>query len=862
MIPVKLTLRNFLSYRENVPSLDFTGVHVACLCGDNGHGKSALLDAITWCLWGKARGQVQDDLVSYGADEARVELDFLARDSCYRAVRSRRRAGGRRRQGSGDLQLLSLGEGGATTQVISGNTVRETQARIEHLVGMDYDTFINSAFLLQGRADEFTNKSPAERKAVLSSILGLEYYDRYQVRARERAAAKRSETDRLAGFIQQTQAEIGNLGDPSVELDKVNRHIDALETQLNSRRTAIEELRARVSEVQRIRERLNESAVQRARICNEIEQIRAAIASAETRLKDHRSLVEKSEEIGDNFGRLERARELFSSLESARQQHEALQAEHSRLSNAIEIERVRLASESERLQRRIESELTPLVEAEPTLKAAGQQARDELAALTEREEELSKSRSRLQALAQAVGEAQTTAARCQAEGEQLNEKLHLLNNADADAACPLCLSPLSVDGCLRLSESYQREIEEKRDLYRHNRAHLHSLDKQRTELEEAIPSLEGEIARKGNSLRDQLSRIATQLEASARAGEELQEARRQQSDLAVALDSDSFADEARLELGKVGDELRALSYDEGAFRQTYQAIRDLEPYAQLKVRLDQALTQLPGDEAALKQGIEFLASKDADLQNLEGQMAGMEASLTELPRLELALQQEISAAEGLESERQAALGRRGLLEGEAKRLESLIASLEENRARLSDFQEDQAVYQELANAFGRQGIQAMLIETVVPRLEEETNVLLGRMTDNRMHVKLATQRDRRSGAGEPIETLEINVSDELGTRNYEMYSGGEAFRVNLALRIALSRVLSQRTGAPLPTLFIDEGFGTQDASGRERILDVISAIEDDFDKIIVITHLDDLKDMFPARIEVQKDASGSTFWLS
>ena len=156
----------------------------------------------------------------------------------------------------------------------------------------------------------------------------------------------------------------------------------------------------------------------------------------------------------------------------------------------------------------------------------------------------------------------------------------------------------------------------------------------------------------------------------------------------------------------------------------------------------------------------------------------------------------------------------------------------------------------------------MLIETMVPRLEEESNILLGRMTDNRMHVKLETQRERRSGSGEPIETLEINVSDELGSRSYEMYSGGEAFRVNLALRIALSRVLSQRTGAPLPTLFIDEGFGTQDASGRERILDVISAIEDDFDKIIVITHLDDLKDMFPVRIEVQKDANGSTFWLS
>jgi len=156
----------------------------------------------------------------------------------------------------------------------------------------------------------------------------------------------------------------------------------------------------------------------------------------------------------------------------------------------------------------------------------------------------------------------------------------------------------------------------------------------------------------------------------------------------------------------------------------------------------------------------------------------------------------------------------------------------------------------------------MLIETVVPQLEQETNILLGRMTDNRMHIKLETQRERRTGQGEPIETLEINVNDELGPRSYEMYSGGEAFRINLALRIALSKVLAQRVGAPLPTLFIDEGFGTQDASGRERMLDVIGSIQDDFEKIIVITHLEDMKDVFPVRIEVQKGPEGSTFWLN
>ena len=69
MIPLRLDLRNFLCYREDVPTLDFSGIHLACLCGPNGHGKSALLDAITWCLWGTARASSQDVLVSFGAAE-------------------------------------------------------------------------------------------------------------------------------------------------------------------------------------------------------------------------------------------------------------------------------------------------------------------------------------------------------------------------------------------------------------------------------------------------------------------------------------------------------------------------------------------------------------------------------------------------------------------------------------------------------------------------------------------------------------------------------------------------------------------------------------------------------------------------
>lgn len=86
MIPARLTLSNFLCYGENVPPLDFTGIHTACLSGDNGHGKTAILDAMTWALWGEARGRVEDDLVRIGQTEALVDFEFYAGPDRYRVI--------------------------------------------------------------------------------------------------------------------------------------------------------------------------------------------------------------------------------------------------------------------------------------------------------------------------------------------------------------------------------------------------------------------------------------------------------------------------------------------------------------------------------------------------------------------------------------------------------------------------------------------------------------------------------------------------------------------------------------------------------------------------------------------------------
>ncbi|UCH43398.1 MAG: SMC family ATPase, partial [Dehalococcoidales bacterium] len=184
----------------------------------------------------------------------------------------------------------------------------------------------------------------------------------------------------------------------------------------------------------------------------------------------------------------------------------------------------------------------------------------------------------------------------------------------------------------------------------------------------------------------------------------------------------------------------------------------------------------------------------------------------------------------------------------------------EKEKALSQALKEGGIYRDLAEAFGKRGIQALLIEMALPEIEVVANNLLGRMTDNRMHVKFETQRETKKG--DLLETLDINIADELGTRNYEMFSGGEAFRINFAIRIALSKLLAKRAGAPLPTLIVDEGFGTQDSTGLEKIKEAITSIQDDFEKIFIITHIEELRDAFPAHIDVVKTAEGSTIEVS
>jgi DNA repair protein SbcC/Rad50 len=862
LLPISLTVHNFLSYRDAAPTLRLEDVHVACLCGANGNGKSALLDAITWALWGRARSQRQDQLLHHGQDEMSVELEFDIGQERYRATRRYSRA---RKTPQSSLELAVLT--GDDYRPITGDTIGETQADIIRRTNMDYDTFVNSAFLVQGRADLFTMGTATQRKDVLARVLGLGIYDRLEERAklhnRELQGALSASSFQLDRLREQVA-----LGDQAREaLQQVDGELDAAKVRSTSVDQRLTLLRTQVEHLERRSAEGVELDAQATRAAARRDQDRVETQEVERRLVNWRQAEVRAPDIQQGHAALQQARERLRTLNAAAQAVTGLQRELSPLDQRISSAHAGLQSEIQRMRHRLNEDLTPKAASVPATNARLAEVVAELKAIDAQSVEASDAQAQEQTLRLEARRLEQDNARIAALGSETRGKIAMLSHDHADAAaCPLCGTGLGPEGLQRIEESYEAEISEMLERHKTQVADIARLDAQATDLASKTKVARDQIEGERRRLDGENARLAVQRDEAVQAQSLIADATKDLAAAEAQLESGEYAAAEQADAKALRARIAELAFDSHAVTAAEQAMRDLEHWDGEHQALAQAQTRRPEDEGALVRAQARVTETEREIARVTEQRAVIEKEIGELDSYRAQrVAVEAEAAEATKA-RDALQARRGSLAHQLEEIAAALLLLKEQEQGRKEMVDESSAYGELALAFGKGGVQALLIEAAIPRLEDEANDLLKQMTDGRMSLKLETQRARRTGRGadgsESVETLDIVVSDELGTRNYEMYSGGERFRIDFALRIALSKLLAWRAGAPLPTLFIDEGFGTQDAEGRDRVLDVIKAIEDRFQRIIVITHIEEIKEAFPVRIEVSRTSAGSTFALS
>lgn len=844
MVPIELKLTNFMSYGSMEEPLSFTSFHTACLCGANGHGKSALLDAITWALWGRARGvdgrgTGTDDLIKHGEAFMSVEFLFELDGRQYRVARARDRA----KSGTSRLSFSILE--GSAERSLNGETIAKTQENIDRTLRMDFDTFTNSAFILQGKADSFMVKNPNERKEVLAEILGLSIYDELKEKANGARKNLEKELDQIDARIEFIDGELSFRVEYEEVFEKASLKASSTRAEIEKRESLLADLKEKKARRDATAERLEDLKKRISSAETEIGQWLLEVERAEGELSKLNELIERADEIEAGAARLATAR-------SREEAMTALRARHAQISGDLQAAKRELAVKEAELRAEIESwrrEKSALDEKAANAKSLQRQLADRLKRL----EELNAMEAELEAARNEHSE--RSKRRIELDGKrdsilarmgELEEDIASIEDADA---CPLCRKGLDPNERESLLRDLEREIQALQKEVDSTASEMARLSEELKNIEERGKALAATVKEKG-AIQAEIGRLESELRSAEEAKERSAEIQARISNVERSLSDGSFNPEIAAKIVTLEAELKSAGYDEAAYKEIRREIGELSHFERESFELTHAkerTSPLKERIASLKDSIDKKrASIDEDSarifeleselieEDVSGNIALLEAEIARLIGEEKASLDEAASA-------------KGNIDRCDKMAEEKLRLLEE-RQRIAD---DVQIYAELEEAFSKRGIQALIIENAIPEIEDEANSILKKLTDGRMSVRFLTRKDQKTGG--VVETLELVVSDgQQKERKYELFSGGEAFRINFAVRIALSKLLARRAGASLETLVIDEGFGTQDAEGLERIVEAISAIRSDFKKIIVVTHLDELKGAFPARIEVVK----------
>ncbi len=852
MIPICLRLRNFMCYREGLPALEFGDLHIACLSGPNGAGKSALLDAMTWALWGRARARSDDALITTGAQEMEVEFEFLLEGNHYRVFRRRDSGAGGRGKSQLDLQIYSpLG-----WRSMAGESIRLTEQRIIELLRMDYDTFINSAFLLQGRADEFTVKPPADRKRILAEILGLSLYDDLEQRARERFRAEERSVQALNLLLEEMQRQLSAREEQEQALTDAQEEVQRLEKETSLWQEEWASLQSRVAELEASALQAGELRKHLTQIEDQLRELEERQAQHQARIRSARTLLERAEEIETGYTRVQQLREQQQSLSQAAGRLLALSEQQRLLEQAIERARSEHVTEREVLRRSL-SEIQSRLKEQPAIAQRLEEVQQDLAALREKETQRNAVLEEAQEHAANVRALKAECQRLRGEMDELRKKLDMLG--ERTTHCPLCSSPLDPESYEHIRSAYQDEGREKRDQYRTHEGEIRHLEERLGELRSEQDRLEQDLKRI-RPLEHQQASLEKEQRELARLAEEMGVKSQRLQHIEETLDEAAYAPEEREQLVTLQQEITQLHYDRQEHETVQQELNRLKTVEEEHRQLQSARERLEEEESRLQETVALRERRREERATEQERLSALEASYAELPTLrERHVEVEGSLRAAQENLGKARLGL-GAAQHALEQLEETERTYKEKKTAYQEALERREIYDELSTALGKRGVQAMLIETAVPEIEREASALLRQMTDGEMTVQLDMQRETKKGSA--VETLDINIADLQGTRPYEAYSGGEKFRINFALRIALSRLLARRAGASLQLLVIDEGFGTQDAQGRERLVEAIHSIQAEFEKILVITHIEELKELFPARIEIEKTPEGSRWTIA
>ncbi len=930
----------------------------------NGAGKSAILDAITWALFGQARKPTlirsktksdRETVINDDANTCEVSLTFRIGQNTYLVDRAMDRGGAIR------LQFRQITRDGEND--LRGKSTPETDQAIETELGFTYEVFASSSFITQGDSARFMEAKPKERREILAQILQLDKYGACKEIADSRLKSLKEETSAQKALLEDKSKTSERIPQIESDLAQAEYDLNSAERQWEECRKNLELLRKNLSVAEAKRKTLEETKTKTTKLEKELGEIASSIAELDKRISQYKKLLENETQVNLGFEKLgQKRRELerltekearVSTLERAKTQAQTkidikakeLEIRLVQLSTQID-ESLKAQTMLEGLQKEVDrlteekAKVAKIREEKHSWDLSFQQAKNTLAGaekkFAEQQGRLEKAlkltgvesasgidntlgkvrelqagiptlEEEIASIKKSVSDTESEKATAIAEIDHLEKEIQVLGEGET-GKCPLCGQELPSGGSAKLVEEKREKIdkcktslqginekigpmkqslanaEKNLDLAKQSVGKIplleqaisissesgqisQELEEKRKSFEEArkgfllFEETNGLVLQQENQTLAQYEQASKQLTLTAEKASKIENLKEHEASLQKEFISKSFATEELELIEKTKKEIEAEGFDQMELSQVKKAVSELESFAQQKTELEVAKASLAGATEQSETAKKRFSSINGDI--VESQKLLLELGDTEREYQEAS--QKTGAEEQkeklLQKQRDQAFSSRDVL---AKSLGDAKKALEESsqiQEKLVTLEKDQRIFERIKEMFGIDGIPSRVLQGVAPQLEEIANSVLQRISQGhtgseslRMEIKLERESKDKS-----LSTLDVILTDGQTARPYELFSGGERFRADFAIRLALSKLLAQRAGAKLQTLVVDEGFGTQDSEGIKRLVEAINEMSSDFEKILVVSHVEEMRNSFERKILVTRDDDGSHF---
>lgn len=845
MRPVRLEVEGFTSFRKRAV-VDFEGLDLFAITGSTGAGKTSLLDAMLFALYGVTpRLQTREvtNLVSLGADTVKVLLEFAVGPQRYKVARNRRR--------STQVLLEELRDG--EWKPVAGS-VRETDSRIESIIGLDFDAFTRAVILPQGEFDRFLRGDTSKRTDILKKLLGIDVYEEMKKQANRIADGLQAQVLAKEGLL---AASYGAATEEaaSTQRDRLRREQEGLKSH-QQQAAQLEALVPVATEMEQLR-------AQEKQAVAELEAARAglqkAVQEAEAALQSKARCEAKIAQVDQQITATGYVEQDWVALHQAvplAKQKAKLEAELA----ARRKERQQKGTDATQLAAQLGVDARALEAAQVRL----QQARAALDAARQAHEALTPAallaqwRKDLAAVPEQVSveEAEAAFEHLRAQGLRAHLK--------QGEPCPVCEQV--VKKLPKVSEAGLDDVEQARKA-------LQAAQQARAQWETANRNAGGRTAAQLDVLiaeeaaakaalavasREYEQAVAAQQEAEKKlttAQHQQQMAEQQMANLDAAIKQMQVQlRDVATELGKYPDwaplplgELEASLEDQNNAKQRRDTLQFEREQAQKA--LQQALVsgmELGGRQLALKEKMESLEAAiveakqraklckaqlpvDTDLYMLQAQLRTAstlrDSMMKSIATLQAQLEQTLRQMEEAKSLREEIDGLRGQAD----------------------------LYHDMGLLLRDNEFVAYVQREAMKSLAAAASVQLEDLSEKRYTLTL----------GE--DSNDFHVVDHWNgseRRSVRTLSGGESFLASLSLALALSDGIAgyseEGSKARLESLFIDEGISSLDPDALDTAIAALASLKDRDRRMVgVISHIAELGSRLPAQIQVEKEQSGS-----